>query len=343
MCSIKYEAMNLLWMLALGGAICAAAPRVEGIKFAIQNPDASPRVAEDIVLSVQDIRRAAPDFNAGSIVVTTSDAATLEEDQRTLSTIELPSQADDLDGDGKADEIAFQIDLGPRQTRIVTLHYGEANTIARLRSDYPPRTDTRFSRRYEGLGWESEDVAWRIYFDARNAIDLYGKRRRGLFLALFASPDYIYHQESPLGRDIYDNGSSIGIGSVAALVGGAPVRVSEVAERNWRIMSNGPVRSIAELTYKGWKAGGTTVDLISRITQWAGEHGFEHRITIAGGDGLNLVTALPRKQNVEVIAIPESRARRRSARSRRGVIRWFTRGSAPSTRTWPKRISVWRC
>jgi hypothetical protein len=26
---------------------------------------------------------------------------------------------DDLDGDGKGDEIAFQIDLGPNQTRIV--------------------------------------------------------------------------------------------------------------------------------------------------------------------------------------------------------------------------------
>ena len=120
---------------------------------------------------------------------------------------------------------------------------------------------------------------------------------------MFGAPEYVYHQESPFGRDIYDNGKSIGIGSVAALVDGNVVRVADVAERNWRIVGSGagPVRAIVEIEYKGWKVGGRSVDLTSRFTQWAGEHGFEHRITVSGADGLQLVTGLPKKANVELL------------------------------------------
>jgi unsaturated chondroitin disaccharide hydrolase len=145
------------------------------------------------------------------------------------------------------------------------------------------------------MGWESEAYAWRIYFDARNAIDLYGKRRPGLYLELFGSPEYDYHEESPAGRDVYKIGEALGIGSVGALVEGQVLKVSDVAERGWRIVSDGPVRSIVELTYKGWKVGGRAVDLKSRITQWAGERGFEHRVTLKNAEGLTIVTGLPRR------------------------------------------------
>jgi len=125
--------------------------------------------------SIAEIRKAAPDFRPASVVVTATDAATLEEDAATLQTIELPSQVDDLDADGKGDELAFQIDLSPHQTRVVTISYGTADRIWRLRRDYAPRTNAFFSRKIEGLGWESDRVAFRIYFDPRNAIDIYGK------------------------------------------------------------------------------------------------------------------------------------------------------------------------
>ncbi len=260
------------------------------------------RPAEDITVQVSDLVHVAPDFRATPIVVTTSDASTLEEDARTLETIELPSQADDLNGDGKSDEIAFQIDLKPNQTRIVTIAYGPAEVIGHLRSMYPPRTAMKFSGRFEGLGWESDQTAWRIYFDKRNAIDLYGKRRPGLYLDLFSSPDYVYHQKSPLGRDIFDVGESIGIGSVAALVNGQVVRVSDVAERTWRILSSGPVRSIGEIEYKNWRVGERTVDLVDRFTQWAGEHGFSQRIAISNPEGVTLVTGVPAKPGIPLIS-----------------------------------------
>src|SRR5437764_7488624 len=134
----------LLPCLLLAAVPAWAAPRIKVLKLAVTNPSAEARAQEDIVVSVADLKRIAPDFRAGDVIVTTSDAATLDEDARTLQTVELPSQADDLDGDRKLDELAFQIDLQPKQTRIVTIAYGDPATIQRLRSDYPERTHAKF-------------------------------------------------------------------------------------------------------------------------------------------------------------------------------------------------------
>src|SRR5258707_3158782 len=287
------------FLIASATVSIAAATRIKVLKVSVTNPTDEARLDEDVVLSVAELKRVAPDFKAGDAIVTTSEAATLEEDARTLQTIELASQADDLDGDNKFDELAFQIDLKPKQTRIVTIAYGETATIQRLRSDYPKRTAARFTMKFDGLGWESEATAWRIYFDKRNAIDVWGKRRPGLYLEMFGAPEYVYHWESPLGRDIYRIGDAIGIGAVAALVDGKVVKVSDVAERKWRIISAGPVRVIVELTYKGWKVGGREVNLTSRMTQWAGEHGFENRIAAESADGLNVVTGIVRQPDLQ--------------------------------------------
>jgi len=282
-------------------AVCSlqADSQIKVIKLAVTNPGSAARHSENVAIPVGVLQAVAKDFAAGNVIVTTSDAATPEQDARTLQAVELPSQADDLDGDGKLDELAFQIDLGPHQTRIVTLAYGPAPTIQRLRSLYPKRTDARFAVHYEGPGWESEETAWRIYFDKRNAIDLFGKRRPGLYLELFAQPEYVYHQESPFGRDIYGIGKALGVAGIGAMVDGKVTPVAEVTDRKWRVISAGPVRAVLELEYTGWKIGAHTEDLVSRITQWAGEHGFEHRVTVKGGDGVTFVTGIPNKPGTE--------------------------------------------
>src|SRR6266704_4271434 len=249
---MRFSKLLILACLLVAGSVTAA-PRVKILKLAITNPSDEARPAQDIVVIVTELKRIAPDFKAGDVIVTTSDASTLDEDARTLQTIELPSQADDLDGDNKYDELAFQIELKPKQTRIVTIAYGDTATMQRLRSDYPKRTAAKFTMKFDGLAWESEATAWRIYFDKRNAIDIWGKRRPGLYLEMFGAPEYVYHWESPLGRDIYRIGDAIGIGAVAALVDGKVVKVSDVRERKWRIVSAGPVRAVVELIYKGWK------------------------------------------------------------------------------------------
>src|SRR5260370_4773711 len=114
-------------------------------------------------------------------------------------------------------------------------------------------------------------------------MDIYGKHRATLQLAMSASPEYAYHDESPEGRDMFKVGDSIGIGAVAAMVDGKLIKVADVKERKWRILSSGPVRSIAELEYDGWNAARKIIHLRSRITQWAGEQGFEHASSAHSG------------------------------------------------------------
>ena len=276
---------------ALAAAALHAAPRIKRIQLSITNPVPLART-ENVVLPVAQLKRIDPAFNAGNAIVVATNAANFADDARVLQAAELPSQADDLDGDGKYDELVFQIDLAAGQTRIVTIAYGDQAAIQRLRGKYPVRTAMKFATRYEGLGWESEDIAWRIYFDKRNAIDIYGKRRPGLYLDMFAAPEYVYHLESPMGRDIFKVDPTLGVGSVAAIVNGKALPVADVAERKWRVLATGPVRSIGEYEFKGWKIDGKTIDMVSRFTQWAGEHGFHHRITVSDGTGLVLAAAL---------------------------------------------------
>src|SRR6202790_4272129 len=150
---MRKKFLAVLWIFpAFCMTSAQGAPQIKNIKIAISNPSDDARNAADIVVPVVEIRKVAPDFTPGAMIVTASDASTLEGDASALQTEELPSQADDLDGDGKADELAFQIDLAPHQTRIVTLSYGDQGRIWRLRGDYQPRTAALFSRKIEGLG-----------------------------------------------------------------------------------------------------------------------------------------------------------------------------------------------
>jgi Domain of unknown function (DUF4861) len=302
-CTIRLLFAFLLLLFADG---LATATEVKVIKLAVTNPSETVRLSENIVVQVAALQTITPDFQPDSATVWASNASTIGEDAKTRERIELPSQVDDVNGDQKADELVFQIDLQPKQTRIVTIAFGDPAKLAELRGNYPSRTNAKFTTKFEGLGWESDINAWRLYFDKRNAIDLFGKRRPGLSLETFGKPDHNYHEESPFGRDIYKIGNALGIGAIGALVDGKVVKVAEVNDRSWKIVSSGPVRTIVELNYKGWQVAGRSVDLTSRMTVWAGERGFDHRIITRNAEGLTLVTGLPRKPGLSEVGATET-------------------------------------
>ncbi len=261
------------------------------------------REGDPDVVKIADLQKVAPDFDGKTFILTINGASTEAEDAKSNAPAHaIPFQVDDLDGDGKPDEIAYTVEPNTRTRRVVTLTYGPENLIAPLRgAAFPKRAHALYAQKYEGMGWESDRVAWRIYWDKRNAIDLYGKKKHGLALDYFAKPGVNYHAESPIGRDIFKNGETLGLGSIGAVVDNKVVRISDVTERKWRVIADGPVRAIAELTYTGWKVGGKSVDLTSRLTIWAGQHYFEHRVTSPNADGIQLVTGLPIKPNVVVM------------------------------------------
>jgi Domain of unknown function (DUF4861) len=274
---------------------------VKSLRLTVINP-APVDTEANVSLSLAELKRIAPDFKPENALVKASDTG------RATSSVplEIPSQLDDFDGDGAADELAFQIALHPKQSRMVSITYGGDGDS--IRNSYPKRAYAKFAQKYEGMGWESERTAWRLYFDQRNAIDLFGKRRPGLLLDHFGTPGVDYHAESPDGRDIYRIGAALGIGAVGAWVNGKAVKVAEVTERKQRVIGAGPVRAVVELSYRGWKVAGGSVDLTSRITQWAGERGFEHRVFLQPGHGVVLVAGLPRQPGLVELLTPPTRS-----------------------------------
>jgi unsaturated rhamnogalacturonyl hydrolase len=272
-------------------------PSRKTVQVAVTNPSNERRV-ENVVLRIAEIQRVAPDFNVASAVVVADEA---QPNAHAADSAQSPSQADDLDGDGKPDELVFQIELRPRETRKVGITYSGSTVMPGPPADFPRRTSAKFAKHYDGMGWESETTAWRLYFDKRNAIDLWGKRKPGLYLETFAAPDYKYQEESPLGRDIYNVGKSLGAGGVGAWIDGHAIPVAEVTNRNWRIISTGPVRAIVEFTYEGWRVGDRTVTLRSRITQWAGERGYEHEVRLDHGEDFPLVAGISRKPGLKEV------------------------------------------
>jgi len=298
---MKHALIGAIFFSFLALELSWADSHLKCLKLSVTNPTDRARPAENIVVSIAELRRIAPDFYAGSEIVTATDATTVAEDGSVLHATELPSQVDDLDGDFKPDELAFQVDLKPHQTRIVTITWGAPDRIFRLRGDYEPQTNAVFTKKIDGMGWESKRDSFRLYFDPRNAIDLYGKPRPTLQLERYATPGYIYHNYSPDGRDIYLVADALGIGAPAAWINGAAQHVSEVDSRNWRIISTGPVRAIVELNYQGWKIAAKSVNLRVRVTQWAGERGFTQTITSTDAGDLVFATGLTQQQGIAAL------------------------------------------
>ncbi len=296
--TIQFFGLSLLVAGSLLGTAHAAS-HLLGIKVLVTNPSAEERRGEPVVIPIAALRKIAPDLRAGALIVTVTHTDNPEQDAAAIQATEIPSQVDDLDNDGKADELVFQLDLQPHESCVVTITYGEPGRIYKIRGDYPQRTDAFFAKKIQGVGWESEKNAWRIYFDPRNAIDLYGKRRSMLLLRRLAEPEFDYHAESPDGRDTYEIGDALGIGSVAAWSQSKVVKAGDVRNRQYRVIAAGPVRSIVELTYEGWNVSGNLVTVRTRITQWAGDRGFYQTVTADKTPvDLVLATGLPIKRNV---------------------------------------------
>ncbi|MEH6548803.1 MAG: DUF4861 family protein [Pseudomonadales bacterium] len=125
--------------------------------------------------------------------------------------------------------------------------------------------------KYEGFGWESSKVAYRLYLDERSTIDIFGKKKPQLVLEQVGLDDGDYHTLADWGMDILKVGSSLGIGTLASLVNGKVIKPSEVASMSVDI-SNGALSSSIKLKHNGWQLGDTNLDLETRFTILADSH-----------------------------------------------------------------------
>lgn len=263
------------------------------IAVTVRNTTSRERPDEPVVLRVGDLQEEAEDFNPHCFVVV--DPAAESDHDKESGGNDVPSQADDLDGDGQVDEIAFEVGLGPRESKRVFLYYEPGDASRPL--DYVPQTHAFLSPRYEGPGWESNIIAYRLYLDARNAVDVFGKVEPMLSLSTFATPGHDYHQLSDAGMDVLHIGEALGAGGFALWRDGELLKPEECG-RSARIVARGPVRAIVEVVYRRWAAGvgGREADVTARFTIWANHRWTEQRVVVEGLRDFRAATGLPKTE-----------------------------------------------
>ncbi|HLO60640.1 MAG TPA: DUF4861 domain-containing protein [Bacteroidales bacterium] len=232
----------------------------------------------------------------------------------------LPSQCDDIDGDGRWDEFLFMCDLkaGARQKIQfetvdampvfpvrTNIRFGRmAKPFEEVSGDLRMKTnDTKFSApvyQMEGPAWENDKIAFRNYYDARNGIDIFGKLVPEMVMDSVGVNGREYHTLHDWGMDILKVGNSLGAGAIAIAVGDSLYRVGPCEEGTYRQISEGPVRSLLELTYKNVPAGDRRYDVIHRIAIYAGDHFYRSRVWVKGLKGdENIVTGIVNLHNIK--------------------------------------------
>ncbi|WP_026754670.1 DUF4861 family protein [Sediminibacter sp. Hel_I_10] len=127
-------------------------------------------------------------------------------------------------------------------------------------------TDHSWYIRYEGPGWESNKVGYRLYLDWRNAIDIFGKKTDSLVLAGVGQDGFdSYHESESWGQDILKVGKGLGIGSIGRLVDNSLVHFKEV-DSTFASVENTEEASKVVVNYNGWKTGNETIDLESTLS-----------------------------------------------------------------------------
>ena len=223
----------------------------------------------------------------------------------TLNGQETPCQLDDLDKDDTFDELCFltNLDKKEKQQFTVTLFdegeprqyparvYAEmvlSNTKDKKlkknqQNNYieslTARGDAAYTynvQHHHGVDFESELNGIRIYFDARQTLDLYGKFKKQLELkeTQFYTDDD--QKARGYGDDVLWVGQTFGLGAFRGWDGQKPTLVEPVATRTQRIISYGPLRTIVEVIDKGWKAPSaishqpSAINMTLRYIQYAG-------------------------------------------------------------------------
>lgn len=211
---------------------------------------------------------------------------------------EVASQLDDFNGDGIADELCFVINPNEVKGKKAVIHLYKTEH----QTTYKPRVYAQLMLRnpkvtaknkhdiylkalsvdgkadaftvvhHHGIAFESELVAYRVYFDHRQTIDLYGKNIKQLEIK-----DTQFYRDSlqkaaGYGDDVLWVGNTFGLGTLRGWDGSRQIMFSKTLTRTQRIIANGPVRTICEIEDKGWEAnpGKPPIDMTIRYTLYAG-------------------------------------------------------------------------
>ena len=135
--------------------------------------------------------------------------------------------------------------------------------------NYVGKGDTYHSLHHHGVAVESEIMAYRIYFDKKQTIDPYCKRKPQLELA----QSHWYPNDSLLakgyGDDILRVSGTVGVGSVKYWNGKKMVHIEPVAERSQRIVKSKKDQATIEVAVKDWQVEDKMVNMVTQYTMLA--------------------------------------------------------------------------
>lgn len=271
------KTFSAICLALLAGELSASAQGQEKkIEVIVENPWNAEKVDEPVVIDLSSL-------GAGFTVK----SATVFD-----GTNEIPSQLDDINGDTRADELAFVINLPASGKKTLNV------TLSSLKSDktYPARvyaemlfrtskknkyakgyaiyadgaSDTYNVQHHHGAAFESELVAYRIYFNEKQTTDLYGKFHKGLELEESQFYPTGEQLKRGFGDDVIKVNSSCGAGTLRGWDGTQSTLIKPVAVRGQRILASGPVRTIVDAEVKGWQYQNKELNMINRYTLYAG-------------------------------------------------------------------------
>lgn len=241
-----------------------------------------------------------------------------------LDGVALASQCDDIDGDGIWDELAFlatipanssiglmlvetSVDNMPTFTKRTNIRFGQkyapfADTFGepRLKSNDSPTISEIYQM--EGPAWENDKVGFRNYYDARNGIDIFGKKTSEMVLDSAGIRGQNYHEMDDWGMDILKVANSLGAGAIAIAIGDSVYRIGVSDAANVKFITEGPVRAMLRFTFVSATAGDRKYDVSHLITLNAGDNYYSAKVTIDGllGDE-QLVTGIVNKHDCALI------------------------------------------
>jgi hypothetical protein len=214
-------------------------------------------------------------------------------------------QQDDLDGDGRWDALALLCDLkageekklyfreidksdAPEFTERASIWFGKRDSTTQTYNavksevrpeDYERVMEPPYYYQFEGPGWENDKIGFRMYFDDRNAFDIWGKTTTDMVLdSVGLGEDY--HALQPWGMDVLKVGNSLGAGAMAVIEGDSLYHLGATERAEFKEIADGPVRAVFDLIYEGWKVADKNYSIHQRISIWGGQQGFQNEVSL---------------------------------------------------------------